>query len=183
MEGAGVTGYQNRFTNQLAKALRAAFPVDGVTTSGPGYLTWTTPGIVSNLPITSPGVPTTNLHGIGRHAWELSTVDHKVTLASTAYTRDFLVYTKKPGGGVGYYKVDGGAPVTFDTNGTLADAQLINVVGDGAAHTVEVGWSSGGPVIFNGMKVFNGDHAKGWHVTAHATASTRTQFWLDDTTH
>ncbi|WP_306899835.1 SGNH/GDSL hydrolase family protein [Arthrobacter sp. B1I2] len=180
-----MSSYTARFTHQLNLALAAQFPANGVTTPGLGYIAWATPsmGNMSILPITMPNVPQPSTSGIGRHAFELSTVDHKVTLTNVQTNRLFLVLTKKSGGGIGYYKVDGGAAVAFDSfNASTVGGQLVNITLTSGVHSVEVGWSSGGIVTFNGFMVFNGDASVGVTVVPHGASSTQTNFWLDATT-
>jgi len=102
------------------------------------------------------------------------------TTASKTYTQTCtgfdIFYSGWSSGGTMYYKIDGGSAVTFSTtNATLASGKVRSVTGlSDAEHTIEVGWSSGSNIYFEGVAFYRGDETVGFRVWDGARSSAST---------
>jgi lysophospholipase L1-like esterase len=103
-----------------------------------------------------------------------------VTLTGTSFD---IMYLKGSGFGVGYYTIDGGSPVTFNTsNASAVDGNILHVTMTTGTHTIVVGWSSGGTVYIDGFIEYNGDETSGINVVRGGFSGSSTTDWLAQTT-
>lgn len=165
---------------RLQALLRSRFPTTGIA-GGRGWIP-----AASNVPA-GPTVPVTiagtvaTLNGgfspNNMHV-PMSQVSHTctVTLSGTSFDLNYVSFSSA---GVGYYKIDGGTAVTFNTYSasTVSNAKL-NVALTAGSHTIVVGWSSGGPVYFNGFTEYNQDEAAGINVARCGESGSSTTDWL-----
>lgn len=164
---------------RLQSALRTRFPVAGVaggrgwipagnntTSATPLFTLAGTPGQFTGW---GPSFQFVNLNS--------ATTKATVTLTGTSFD---ILCIQQSGQGVGYYKIDGGTAVTFNTSGSTVDAA--KVVSQAAltagSHTVEIGWSSGGPVYLEGVWEYNQDETKGINVVRGGYSGSSTGTWL-----
>jgi lysophospholipase L1-like esterase len=87
------------------------------------------------------------------------------------------MYLTGSGFGVGYYTIDGGAAVTFNTNGSTADGNILHVTLTAGTHTIVVGWSSGGTVYIDGFIEYNGDETSGINVVRGGNSGSSVSTW------
>lgn len=166
---------------RLTQSLRARFPVAGVT-GGRGWIPArnSSPGTTSIVTVAGGSSST----GWGPN-WvyeSLSTGTDTLTVSLTGTSFD-IMYLKGSGFGVGYYTIDGGAAVTFDTsNATSLDGNILHVSMAAGTHTIVVGWSSGGTVYIDGFIEYNGDETAGINVVRGGYSGSSTSTWLSQTT-
>ena len=166
------TAFTNQWTQKVQALLRAKYPTSGLgATGGIGYVPIINATSAGQPPYVNPwtkagavGTSFTN-GGLGLRYATFANGSDKATITVTA-TSCVLHFLKGTSSRVGYYKVDGGAAVTFETNvnGVLSDDGFLTInLGASGSHTLEVGWSSGGVVYLAGAIFFNGDENKGFH--------------------
>lgn len=178
-EGANCTSPANRWVDQMRDQLRTLYPVQGAG-GGANYIPayYTTASLPA--PMTLAGTPSRpGGFGLGARDIVLSTSAHSATATVTG-TSVRLYHQINPGSGVGSWQLDGGTVNTFSAAGTLSDAgQTTITFPTRGTHTIVVKWSSGGPVYFEGMAVFDGDETKGVRVWESGYYGATTQAWLD----
>ena len=180
-EGAYSTDFQNNSTpGRLTSLLRSQFPTTGVA-QGRGWIPASNfaPG-PNNPPVTVSGTSslTQSDWSPNNQLIPMSQATHfvTVTLAGTSFDLNYVTFS---GAGVGYYQIDAGAQVTFNTNSNPAVPNVkLNVALTAGNHTIKVGWSSGGAVYFNGFTEYNQDEAAGINVARFALSGSSTFEWL-----
>lgn len=163
MEYRTATAFGRQWTQLLPKRLRARFPTAGIGSGGGiGYVPIQNVSIFAPYanPWTVAGAVTQNFTsgGLGLRYSVFGAAGQTATINFTG-THAVIHYLKAANSRVGYYKVDGGAAVTFETNnGAVSDNGFVTVgpLASGA-HTLEVGWSSGGQVYLAGAAFYDGD--------------------------
>lgn len=185
-EGYPVTSFDKTIGQRLAALLTAHHPTPGLTTRGRGFI----------------GVPTAVTLGTGwPQAYTGGTFDDVTTFSFgakhrywfTASGSDKVVHTVGPdgltsfdirtmagtGGNAtgGYYKINGGSSVAFNTFNATTILRTVTVTGTLAAgSTIEVGRTAG-TLIFTGITEYNGDELKGIHVHNFGHASYSAAQW------
>lgn len=160
--GANATAVANRWTAQVLRRLRSAFPVAGVVGAPIGYepatfSPWAAPG-GDKLVTAAAGVGT---FGLGIHSRILQAgMPGTYTFTGTSFD---LYWTKGSASGTFTVTVDGGAPSA--AQGSAANpAAALQVYNSGAlaygTHTVVVTQVTGTPWI-EGFYPYNGDETKG----------------------
>lgn len=165
---------------RLTQSLRARFPVTGVT-GGRGWIP-----ARNSSPGTTPIV--TVAGGSSSTGWgpnwtyaSLSTAADTLTVSLTGTSFD-IMYLKGSGFGVGYYTIDGGAAVTFDTsNAASLDGNILHVTMSPGTHTIVIGWSSGGTVYIDGFIEYNGDETAGVNVVRGGYSGSSASTWNTST--
>lgn len=157
-----------RWIDLLAKYLRLSYPVSGIGAGGGvGYLPFYRLPPLTAAPWSIAGSPAPDLkYGLGLRALGFSTVAMKATATITGTSVD-LLFLRGTLSRVIYYKVDGGAAVTFNTGGESVvsdDGKLRITLGASGPHTLEIGFSSGAASYLEGVIVYDGDESKGVHV-------------------
>lgn len=162
-EGTGASIKANRFIDRFAAAMRALYPVNGVT--GGEYVpcfyvngtwaAWTLAGTITNHLFD---------YGLGARATELGAAA-TMTITRTCTSFD-LFYVKSAAGGSFTVQIDGGAAVTVNTvaGGTTDGNKWSSGPLAAGNHTVLVTQSAGGTVIIDGAYFYNGDETKGVRV-------------------
>ncbi|SEL12162.1 hypothetical protein SAMN05216359_105274 [Roseateles sp. YR242] len=163
MEYRTATAFGRQWTQLLPKRLRAKYPTAGIGSGGGiGYVPIQNVSIFA--PYTNPwvlaGAPAQNFTsgGLGLRYNIFGAAGQTATITFTG-THAVIHYLKASSTRVGYYKVDGGAAVTFETNnGAISDNGYVTI-GPlvSGQHTLEVGWSSGGQVYIAGAAFYDGD--------------------------
>lgn len=163
MEYRTATAFGRQWTQLLPKRLRTRFPTTGIGSGGGiGYVPIQNVSIFA--PYTNPwtvaGAVTQNFTsgGLGLRYTTFGAAGQTATITFTG-THAVIHYLKAANTRVGYYKVDGGAAVTFETNnGAVSDNGYVTVGPlTSGSHTLEVGWSSGGQVYIAGAAFYDGD--------------------------
>lgn len=170
-EGQGATAMDRRYVSKLRQRLRARYPVTGIT-GGRGFIGSDKTGESSfTWPVTATGTVTTDdNYGPKRRAAVMSATGQYRTFTLQGTSVD-LVTGRSSGTGILYYKIDGGTATTFNTStgytqgATVVGGNLTRVtLGASGAHTLEVGWSSGGSVYLEGVVEYDGDENAGIRV-------------------
>lgn len=166
IEGSGA-GFGDSLPLALGRALRALAPRD-TRVGGRGYVPIYNVGATGWPWTVVAGAYNITLGGAKHQVWIASTGSDRATyVPSTAATSVVIQGAKFAGGGTGYYKLNGGGAVTFSTDngGALAyDQVLATVALTPGVNSVEVGWSSGGAVIYGGGREYAGDTTAGAQV-------------------
>jgi lysophospholipase L1-like esterase len=170
-EGQGATTMDRRYVAQLRKRLRTRFPVTGIT-GGRGFIGSDKTGVSSyTWPVTAAGTVTVDdNYGPKRRAALMTATGQSRTFTLQGTSVD-IMYGRSSATGILYYKIDGGSAVTINTaTGYTQGTQVVGgvianvVLGASGAHTLEVGWSSGGTVYLEGVTEYDGDEAAGIRV-------------------
>lgn len=167
IEGYRLASFAETLPQQLARALRDRFPVSGVT-GGRGYVGLTTDPI--NLPFWPQTIGGGTLENSGRgpgmKSYRVDATGEKITYPVQAggCTSFEIFHIKNSSGAVGggYYKIDGGAAVNFDTNNATTIAAKLTV-NSPANTSIEIGWNSG-ILQIAGIREYAGDETKGVQV-------------------
>jgi lysophospholipase L1-like esterase len=182
-EGAYCSDLSNATTPaRLAQSLRARFPVIGVT-GGRGFIPAANavPGVTPIVTL-SAGVGSSTGWGPALTYATVAAAGQTLTVSLTGTSFD-IMYLKGSGFGIGYYTIDGGTAVTFDTsNATSTDGNILHVTMTAGTHTVVVGWSSGGTVYIDGFIEYNGDESAGVSLVRGGHSGSSTSDWLSQTT-
>lgn len=180
-EGAYSSDFQSASTpGRLTQILRARFPTSNVV-GGRGWIPASNyaPGSAT------PPVAVSGTSSFTKSSWSpnnqlipMSQTAHSctVTLTGTSFDLNYVTFSSA---GIGYYQIDGGAQVTFNaySASTVGNAKL-NVPLTAGSHTVKVGWSSGGPIYFNGFTEYNQDENAGINVARFGLSGSDTADWL-----
>lgn len=184
VEGAylGSGDILNTLPAALAASLRARFPVTGVA-GGRGWVGLRGTVAAGQIPFNPWVNPGPAVLGDGYSPdlvrASLSTAGAKVTLTPQSDITSFdIVHLKYSGGGAGagYYKVNGGAAVNFDTNNATNVYGVINVPVTGPTTSIEIGRNSA-VVSLAGVIEYRGDEAKGVVVHRLGYSGTTTSNW------
>jgi lysophospholipase L1-like esterase len=176
-EGAYCTNLSTATTAaRLNQSLRARFPTLGVT-GGRGWIPAansapSTTGIVT----ASAGVTNSTAWGPGWQYASLTSATTTLTVSLTGTSFD-IMYLTGSGFGVGYYTIDGGSPVTFNTNAATTDGTIVHVTMTAGTHTIVIGWSSGGQVDIDGIVEYNGDESAGISVARLGYSGSSASQW------
>lgn len=176
MEGVRAAAFDRTLPNLFADTMRALHPTPGVvggfgSKSVPDAASWPDDALVRN------NVGINRSFGWGRRAMFADAAGKTATWTRQMTGFD-IVYGGGSTRGIGYYKVDGGAAVTFDTYGPTKGGNVVPVRGlTPGQHTVEIGWSSGGGVIFE-LVTYNGDENAGIRVFNSGDGSQQSGYWV-----
>jgi len=168
VEGYPVTSFSNTIGQLLAAKLRRDFPVTGAT-GGRGLIGIQTATIpVWPLAFTGGLLTDQYHHGAKHRAWYATGNSQKVVLTlDTAITSFNIHHVLSSSGGAtaGYYKIDGGAAVTFNTF-AATDTNSVLTVASAATTSIEVGRTTGaaGFLSLSAIRENNGDETKGTQV-------------------
>lgn len=187
VEGVHSSSVNRTMPAFLRDGLRNRFPVAGVA-GGFGYHTTPFISYFTDDPLVNTGGTADLANGLGRKARSMTATGHKRVLTFTGTGVD-IFYSKFTTGGTGYYSIDGGAQTTFATANSVGglgafhtlDGQRIQITGlTAGSHTVEVGWSSGGPVFSEGFMIYNGDETKGIRIWNGGHSSQQSNYFNDN---
>lgn len=174
IEGFPVSSYDLTVGQKLAGLLRAAFPTTGAA-GGRGFVpvptagvAWNTPVVVTGGAVDPVGTGSPPAFGIGgnKNCWYTNgTGTIQITAGSNATHVDIVNGTGSAGGAAGgYYQVNSGAVVPFNTYSAVAAANLVRVAcapGD----VIKVGCNTFGQyVIIGGFIELGGTATKGIEV-------------------
>lgn len=180
-EGYPVNTWDQTFPAALRSTLRRRLGISG---GGRGFIGISSAGQAYMWPMVMTGGTRNITAGYGpKFAYWASNVagNKQVTTLSGAVTSFDVVHMKGPSGGAtaGYYKVDGGAAVTFSTsNATNVWEKLHFAV---AANTsIEVGCNGGGFIALGGIIEYAGDENSGLQVHNCGLTSTTLNQWLNN---
>jgi lysophospholipase L1-like esterase len=165
VEGQGATVFDRRWIAKLQDQLRAKLPTQGLTGGGRGFISsfmtgetsFTAPATTANLSLGG------GVWGPKRQQGKLDAAGKSITFNIVGTSIDILYLAGSTG--VVSITVDGGAPTTLNTAGTLLDGRKYRVTfGAGGAHTVVIAYSSGTGSYIHGVIEYNGDENKGIQV-------------------
>lgn len=180
--GWNVTTESKTWINRWQDKLRAAYPTTSLGSGGGlGYRPFRKqqPAAPYTNPWTLTGTSDVLYFGLGLNGAQFSS-GHKAVMTVVGTSAD-LHFTKGTAAAQGYYKVDGGTAVNFNTGGFASqteDGIQTIPLGASGSHTLEVGWASGaGGCFMHGCVIYNGDETKGITCYSGGHASyTTTQF-------
>ena len=166
-EGTGATRLAYRWVNRAQTTLREALGV-------PQGAEWPfIPALyatsAADRPVATTGTPTANTTtGLGWRAADLNGSDDMVTFTFTG-TSAAVVVSKASGTGVMEVSVNGGTPVTYNTNsanggGSGAYHWPVPGITSRGTYTVTVTWASGSSVLLHGLATWDGDETQGVRV-------------------
>jgi lysophospholipase L1-like esterase len=180
-EGQHATSEPNRWLACLRVALRARFPFAGQPAGGRGFLGVATSGESSfTWPAVLAGSPASGATlGPKSEFVNLSSGTTTVTYSLTGDSAD-IMWCQVPFGGVFTWQVDSGTVNTVSTNGaSVADGKITHVsLGTAGAHTLKLGWSSGGTASMDGVVEYYGDYASGIQVHDAGHFGWQTSNWV-----
>lgn len=164
-EGGSVTDLEYRWLHRLRDLLRNKYPTPGVV-GGQGFIS--SHFIAATFPHGwnyGGNLGPADTFGFGLRGVRLSSPDGYIARQVTA-TDVRIYFAKSSGAGTFSYVIDGGAPTTVNTAGTANAAGYVDIhLSDaGAAHNIELIWSSGGDIIIGGFMLMNGDKNAGIRV-------------------
>lgn len=173
--GPSITTRGRRWLEQLQTGLRAQYPVSAV--GGLGYTpvfyqTFTGGGAPWAY---AGGTPVQYNSGLGNRAWGLTAAGQSATRTFTGTGCDIFFATHTTASPVAGIQVDGGTVNTLNLGSTTLKSGIVYQVRGltAGSHTVVVTWSSGGPVVLDGMKEYNGDETSGIHLWDGGKGSSR----------
>lgn len=183
MEDRTVLAFGQQFTQLLPKRLRARLPTAGIGAGGGiGYVSIQNVSIFAPYasPWTTTGAPTQSFTSGGLGLKYTIFGAGQSAIITVTGTHAVIHYLKGNSSRIGYYKIDGGAAVTFETNNGVAsdDGFLVVNLGASGSHTLEVGYSSGGQVYIAGGAFFDGDFSSGLQFYLHGHTAYRTTDYL-----
>jgi lysophospholipase L1-like esterase len=167
VEGQGATVYGRHYVDMLVGKLLAQNPVAGVT--GPGTYTSAYPRTngVGSYPATYGGGTITSTSAPG---WAFKTVELLAAGNTATYTFTGtsvgVVYGQFSGGGSFTATIDGGTPVTVNTNNATLDRFKVwtSAALTRGAHTLTLAWVSGRSLI-RGYYAYDGNETRGFQLT------------------
>lgn len=178
--GYGLSLWGDTLPSQLQAALRAR---NGFTSGGRGYIGAN--GQVganhSFWPLQVSGGATYGLgYGPNDYFISFAGAGQKVTLTlSSSITSFDLTYYLASGGTAagGYYKIDGGTAVTFNTLGTPGITTVR--ISAAANASIEIGWNAGATWSLCGVTEYKGDENSGIQVHNCGVSGTTAKNWND----
>lgn len=161
-EGQGATVVGDRWQDKLLAALRAIYPVAGVT-GGRGYIpawyAFSTPSpAAAGFSPSGSGVTQSQTYGLGRRSVTLA-AGGSLTITVTCSSFDLVYAAGAAASGV-TVTIDGGVADTVALGTGNIGGQVKRYTTTPGSHTIVIAYSSGSPVI-EGIHVYNGDETKG----------------------
>lgn len=178
--GYGLAAWSETQPAQLAAALRSR---NGITSAGRGFV-GANGQVGANHPFwplqISGGAAYMLGYGPNDYVINLTAAGHKATdtLSSAVTSFDIVYYLSSTGSATGgYYKIDGGTAVTFNTLGTGIATLHVSAA---ANSSIEVGWNAGSPGwSLCGITEYKGDENSGVHVHNCGVSGTTAKNWND----
>ena len=197
VEGAFVSTYSRTVAQSLMTSLRSRFPVASLTGGGRGFIGVPSSELITSAQYISGMWPLAMSGGLldpptngaasafdlgAKHVCYYGNAFPKIidTLASPVTSFD-IHHAQGPAGlaGTGYYKIDGGAAVTFSTFAATATASVLHVA-SAATTSIEVGSTgNGGYLIFTGITEYAGDENAGIQVHNLGHSGMKILDWQD----